>query len=87
MDYRTRQPGALIRRAQQQAHDQGTSLDAVIRALLTLYVEGAIDPLAADPLARAIGARGGRASAEALSRDERREKAQRAAQARWHPTR
>jgi hypothetical protein len=85
MDYRTRQPGALIRRAQQHAHDQGATLDAVIRALLTLYVEGALNPLAPDPVASAIGRRGGQASADRLSDDERREKARRAAQARWHP--
>jgi hypothetical protein len=83
MDYRTRQPGALIRRAAQQAEASGTSLDAVIRALLELYVSHAIDPLAPDPIASAIGSRGGRASAERLTAEARREKARKAAAARW----
>ena len=79
MDYRTRQPGALIRRAVQRAEAEGTDLQTVVREMLTRYVE---DGLSA---AASLGAKGGRASAASLTREERRAKAIRAATARWHP--
>ena len=83
MDYRARLPGALIRRAQQQATASGTTLDAVIRVALELYTAGQLDLAAADPIGRAIGRRGGQASGARLTAEERSAKARVAAAARW----
>lgn len=83
MELRTRIPGTLYRRASQWAADHETDLSTVIRRLLDLVVAGSINPLADDPIGTAIGRRGGQASANALSEDERSEKARKAALARW----
>ena len=63
MDLRVRLPGALYRRARQRAEAQASDLQTVIRRLLTLYADAVIDPLADDPIATAIGRRGGQARA------------------------
>ena len=83
MDFRTRQPGALIRLAQQQATASGTTLDAVIRVALALYTSGRLDLAAPDPIGSAIGRRGGQASGARLTAEERSAKARVAAAARW----
>lgn len=83
MRYRCEIPGALYRRAAQRAEAQGSDLQAIVRALLTLYAEGQLDPLAADPIASASAARGGHARAATLTTDQRRSSAQHAARIRW----
>lgn len=62
----------VIASAKAKARDAGTSLDDVLRDYLTAYASGAT-----------AGQRGGAARAKALSAEERREIAVRAARARW----
>lgn len=62
-----------IASAKQRARDAGTSLDAVLRAFLTAYAQGATAQQA-----------GGRARADALTAEERSTSARTAALARWH---
>lgn len=80
MDYRCRLPGALYRRASQRATSEGVDLSTVIRRLLTQYTDGASG-------AASLGARGGKASAAALSPDERAQRARHAAVTRWSRSR
>lgn len=81
MLYRLRVPGALVRLARTRAEAEDTTLEAVVIEALTRYADGDPSPAAE------LGARGGRASAQALTATERRDKGQRAAAARWrdHP--
>ena len=83
MECRCRLPRALYGCAREKARATGQRVDAVVRTLLRLYVEGQIDPTAVDPIASAIAARGGRARAARLDPDARRRQAQVAARARW----
>lgn len=78
MDWRLRLPGALYRRARDQAGS-----DRQLAALARIWLEGYV---AGQSPAQQLGARGGRASAEALTPTERRAKTQHAAQARWQRT-
>lgn len=61
-----------IQRAKQRARHAGTTLDAVLRAYLTAYADGATAQQA-----------GGRARANALSAPERSAHARHAARIRW----
>ncbi|OFW37669.1 MAG: hypothetical protein A3J29_06250 [Acidobacteria bacterium RIFCSPLOWO2_12_FULL_67_14b] len=67
-----------IQRAKQRARDAGTSLDAVLRAVLTAYADGHDTP------AQQLAAHGGRARADAMTAGERSASARRAVTARWN---
>jgi len=66
---------AILRQAKARAEAAGESLSAVVRRLVARYAQ-----------AGDSAASGGRARAEALSPDRRREIAQQAAAARWQRT-
>ena len=85
MTYHIDLPGALIRRASQRAADQQTTLDRIVRSLLDLYVEEAIDPTTPDPIASAIGRRQAQRRIAQQSPEARQAAAQHAARSRWHP--
>lgn len=69
-------PAGLIQRAKARARDREDRLDAILIAALEAYAEG-------QTAAQQLAASGGHARAASLSDQERRDSAQRAAQARW----
>ena len=76
-------PGALFRRATERADAEGVRLQDVVRRLLALYADGALDPSEKDPVGAAAGRRGAIARSASLTPERRREIAQRAVQTRW----
>jgi hypothetical protein len=65
-------PPGLVQRAKARAREEGTTLDAVLRRMLEVYVESGRP-----------GVAGGEARADRLSAEERSDIARKAAEARW----
>jgi hypothetical protein len=82
VDFRLRGlPPALWRQVRDKAGDR---LQAVLLGLLRAYVDGTIDPLSdGDPVAAAMGAKGGRARGASLDAATLSAQGRTAAAARW----
>jgi hypothetical protein len=82
-DLRLHLPAALLRRFARACGGRDRQRETLVR-LITLYVDGAIDPWAeGDPVMAARGAKGGAARAASLDPETRSAQAKAAAVARW----